>query len=106
MPGLANVDAAGYVRLWDCAGAADWAGAKKEQDRLARLFEIVFLAAGRSGDAAGVGSFKVAMQSQGLIDNATMAHPVHALDGEVAEGIAAIVRSAGLLEAREPVIVR
>ncbi|TRW42994.1 dihydrodipicolinate synthase family protein [Georgenia yuyongxinii] len=97
VPGLGNVDAAGYVRLWDLARAGDWAGARAEQDRLARLFEIVFQAAGRSGDAAGVGSFKVAIQRQGLIDTATMAFPVQALDGEVAERIESIVRDAGLL---------
>ena len=97
VPGLANVDAAGYVRLWDRAQAGDWVGARAEQDRLASLFEIVFQAAGRSGDAAGVGSFKVGMQRQGLIDTATMAFPVQGLDGEVAERIESIVRDAGLL---------
>ncbi|GAA4288888.1 dihydrodipicolinate synthase family protein [Georgenia daeguensis] len=101
VPGLANVDAAGYARLWDRAEAGDWAGARAEQDRLARLFEIVFQAAGRSGDAAGVGAFKVAMQRQGLIDSATMAFPVRALDGEVAERIEEITRAAGLLAAPE-----
>ena len=27
VPGLANVDPAGYVRLWRAARAGDWAGA-------------------------------------------------------------------------------
>ncbi|MCK6210486.1 dihydrodipicolinate synthase family protein [Georgenia sp. EYE_87] len=101
VPGLANVDAAGYARLWDRAEAGDWAGARAEQDRLAGLFEIVFQAAGRSGDAAGVGAFKVAMQRQGLIDTATMAFPVRALDGAVAGRIEEITRAAGLLAAPE-----
>lgn len=106
VPGLANVDAAGYARLWDRAEGGDWAGARAEQDRLAALFEIVFQAAGRSGDAAGVGAFKVAMQRQGLIDTATMAFPVRALDGEVADRVEAITRAAGLLGAPEAVAAR
>lgn len=99
VPGLGNVDAAGYARLWDLAQAGDWVGARREQDRLAALFEIVFQAVGRSGDAAGVGAFKVALAQQGLIDTPVMAFPVRALDGEVAERITSIVRAAGLLTA-------
>ncbi|MGM7424794.1 MULTISPECIES: dihydrodipicolinate synthase family protein [unclassified Cellulosimicrobium] len=97
VPGLANVDAGGYVRLWDLAQAGKWDDARVEQDRIAALFEIVFQARGRSGDAAGVGAFKVAAQRQGLIDTATMAFPVEALDGEVADRVEEITRAAGLL---------
>lgn len=99
VPGLGNVDAAGYVRLWDLAAAGKWEDAKREQDRLAALFEIVFAASGRSGDAAGVGAFKVAAQRQGLIGTSTLAFPVEALDDETAERIEGIVRDAGLLGA-------
>ncbi|MCA5892218.1 dihydrodipicolinate synthase family protein [Isoptericola sp. NEAU-Y5] len=97
VPGLGNVDAAGYVRLWDLARAGRWEDARAEQDRLAALFEIVFQAQGRSGDAAGVGAFKVAAQRQGLIDSTAAAFPVEPLDDETAERIEAIVRAAGLL---------
>lgn len=97
VPGLANVDAGGYVRLWDLARAGKWDDARVEQDRIAALFEIVFQAPGRSGDAAGVGAFKVAAQRQGLIDTATMAFPVEALDGDVADRVEEITRAAGLL---------
>ncbi|MFE7504686.1 dihydrodipicolinate synthase family protein [Promicromonospora sp. NPDC057488] len=97
VPGLANVDAAAYVRLWDLAQAGKWEDARDEQDRIAALFEIVFQAAGRSGDAAGVGAFKVAVQRQGLIDTDTLAYPLEALDGEVAGRIEQITRAAGLL---------
>ena len=47
-PGLANVDPHGYVRLWDAAQRGDWAAARKEQERLCRLFEIVWVAQPRS----------------------------------------------------------
>ncbi|GHG56009.1 dihydrodipicolinate synthase family protein [Flavimobilis marinus] len=96
VPGLANVDAAGYVRLWDAAQAGDWATARREQERLNELFEIVFQTSGRSGDAAGVGAFKAAMVAQGLIERATMAYPLQALEGEAVERIRAIVANVGL----------
>src|SRR5699024_1659525 len=40
VPGLGNVDPAGYVRLYAAARAEDWSTVVAEQDRLARLFEI------------------------------------------------------------------
>ncbi|SMF09816.1 4-hydroxy-tetrahydrodipicolinate synthase [Cellulosimicrobium cellulans J34] len=97
VPGLANVDAGGYVRLWDLAQAGKWDDAKLEQDRIAALFEIVFQAKGRSGDAAGVGAFKIAARAQGLIDTPTLAFPVEALDADVAARVEEITRAAGLL---------
>lgn len=96
VPGLANVDAAGYVQLWAAAARGDWRAAKAEQERLNRLFEIVFQAMGRSGDAAGVGAFKAAMVARGIIDHPTMAHPVRALDGEPLERVRTIVGELGL----------
>lgn len=91
VPGLANVDAGAYVRLWAAAKSGDLNAALREQAHLNRLFEIVFCAAGRSGDAAGVGAFKAAMAAMGLISSGTMAHPVRALDGAVLDQIRAIL---------------
>lgn len=91
VPGLGNVDPGGYARLWQAAQAGDWTRAREEQDRLAALFEIVFQAQGRSGDASGVGAFKTAMHHLGLIPSATMAFPVEPLDGATAARIASIV---------------
>lgn len=96
VPGLANVDAAAYVRLWKAATAGDMATAIAEQDYLNRLFEIVFQAHGRSGDAAGVGAFKVAMQAVGLLSTATMSLPVRPFDAATLARIHAIVRGVGL----------
>lgn len=92
VPGLANVDAAGYLRMWEAARSGDWGQARAEQERLNQLFEIVFLAVGRSGDAAGVGAFKAAMVELGLIPSARMADPVQALDGPVLEQLTGLVR--------------
>lgn len=96
VPGLANVDAAAYVRLWAAAKAGDVATAVAEQEYLNRLFEIVFCSKGRSGDAAGVGAFKVAMEQIGLLSSATMTTPIKPLDASALESIRAIVSEVGL----------
>ncbi len=97
VPGLANVDPAGYVRLYDAAQRGDWDAARTEQDRINRLFEIAFVPQGRSGDAGGIGAFKVACAALGVIASATMPAPIEALSAEEVTGIEAIVREVGLL---------
>jgi len=99
VPGLANVDAGAYVRLWAAAKAGDLTTAMAEQEYLNRLFEIVFCAPGKSGDAAGVGAFKAAMVAAGLLKSATMAFPVKALDGAILDRVHAIVKEVGLVRA-------
>jgi 4-hydroxy-tetrahydrodipicolinate synthase len=99
VPGLGNVDAAGYVRLWSAAARGDWATARHEQLRLNALFEIVFTSRGRSPDAAGVGSFKAAMNLLGLIDHATMATPVEPLDDQASARVRRILAGLELLAA-------
>lgn len=98
VPGLANVDAAAYVRLWNAAKAGDMTKAIAEQEYLNRLFEIVFVVTGRSGDAAGVGAFKVAMEAIGLLDSATMTAPLKDLDAAAVARIRAILKDLGLAE--------
>lgn len=98
VPGLANVDPAGYVRLWNHAQKGDWEAARKEQERLCRLFEIVWVAAGRvSGGATGVGGFKTAMRSLGVISTNVMARPRAPLNDAEARKVDEILRSVGLL---------
>lgn len=98
VPGLANVDPSGYVRLWEAAQRGDWIAARKEQERLCRLFEIVWIAQGRvSGGASGVGGFKTAMRSLGIISTNVMPRPRQALNDAEAARIDAILRSTGLL---------
>lgn len=91
VPGLANVVPEAYVALWDAAQAGDWAEARRQQEHITAVFDIVFQAPGRSGDAAGVGAFKAAMAELGQIPGATMAHPVRALDGEALAGVRRVV---------------
>ncbi|MBB3398106.1 dihydrodipicolinate synthase family protein [Rhizobium sp. BK060] len=98
VPGIANVDPHGYVRLWDAAQRGDWVAARKEQERLCRLFEIVWVAQGRvSGGASGIGGFKTAMKSLGIIDTAVMPRPRAALNQMETARINEILRATGLL---------
>jgi 4-hydroxy-tetrahydrodipicolinate synthase len=98
VPGLGNVDPAGYVRLYEAARQGNWALARAEQARLCRLFEIVWCGVPRtSAGASGVGGFKTAMRAMGIIAGNTMARPQRSLNDEEAARVEAIVRGVGLL---------
>jgi 4-hydroxy-tetrahydrodipicolinate synthase len=103
VPGLGNVDPAGYVRLHDAGVAGDWEAARAEQERLYRLFGIVSVPPrpeyGTS--AAAHGAFKFAMWLQGMIDHPTTAQPHTPLTRNHAREIAAILRECGLSVVRE-----
>lgn len=98
VPGLGNVDPAGYVRLYDAAQRGDWAIAKAEQDRLARLFEIVKAAdpARSGGSTAGVGAFKTALVELGVIERNRVSLPLRDLDETEAVQIRKVLAEAGL----------
>ncbi|MBW8729140.1 MAG: dihydrodipicolinate synthase family protein [Inquilinus limosus] len=98
VPGLANVDPHGYVRLYDLCRKGDWAAARAEQERLCRLFEIVWVSLPRtSAGSAGVGGFKTAMRRLGIIDTNVMARPQRALNDAEAAKVEAILQATGLL---------
>lgn len=99
VPGLGNVDPAGYRRLFDLAVAGDWAGAAAEQDRLATLFDIVYTpdSARVSGGAAGLGAFKTALVELGVISSNVMSAPMESLNADEATAIRAILANTGLL---------
>ncbi|MGY1550294.1 dihydrodipicolinate synthase family protein [Microbacterium sp. A588] len=99
VPGLANVEAEGYVRLFAAAGRGDWDAARTEQERINRIFDIVFQPTGLSGDATGVGAFKAAMHARGLIDHATMANTVESLDDAAVQRVRGILAELELLPA-------
>ncbi|PRB72532.1 dihydrodipicolinate synthase family protein [Arthrobacter sp. MYb213] len=98
VPGLGNVDPAGYRRLFDLAVAGDWAGAAAEQDRLASLFNIVYTpdSSRVSGGAAGLGAFKTALVELGVISSNAMSIPMEALNDSESAAIRAILENAGL----------
>ncbi|MGW6271473.1 dihydrodipicolinate synthase family protein [Streptomyces sp. NPDC055060] len=98
VPGLANVDPHGYVRLHEAAVRGDWAAAKAEQDRLAGLFDIVRAAdpGTASATAAGLGAFKTALMLRGIITTRVMSPPMRSLDDTETATIADCLRRAGL----------
>ncbi len=99
VPGLGNVDPAGYRRLYDAAQAGDWAKAREEQERLYRLFSIVFAGdTARMGfGASAYGGFKTALVLQGVIATNVVGRPQpRFVDAEV-ERVRAIMVEAGLL---------
>ncbi|MFF2051161.1 dihydrodipicolinate synthase family protein [Leifsonia sp. NPDC058194] len=98
VPGLANVDPAGYSRLYASAADEDWSAARREQDRLARLFGIVDVAeAGISAGAAGLGAFKTALQLLGIIKSNRMSEPMRSLGASETDRIHRLLVEAGLL---------
>lgn len=99
VPGLANVDPAGYRRLYDAAVSGNWETAVKEQDRLAELFRIVEVpdASRVSPGAGGLGAFKTALVQLGVIGANTMSQPMESLNAAEAARIGEILSTAGLL---------
>ncbi|MGC4191121.1 MAG: dihydrodipicolinate synthase family protein [Thermomicrobiales bacterium] len=98
VPGLGNVDPAGYVRLYDAFVAGDAAAVRAEQDRLYRLFSIASVAQRPEigWSAAAWGSFKAALKLRHVITNADPTAPMSPLTGEETARIAAILEEVGL----------
>jgi len=101
VPGIANVDPHGFVKIYDAVQAGDYETAKSEQDRLYKLFAIT-----RCGDlarmgwtASALGGFKTAMMLRGMIATNVMGRPMTRLnDAEVAK-VRSILVEGGLLDA-------
>ncbi|CAN5709873.1 dihydrodipicolinate synthase family protein [soil metagenome] len=96
VPGLANVDPAGYVHLWNAAQRSDWPAVHAEQDRLKRLFDIVSVPNGRSADTSGIGAFKAALVCLGVLDSGSMPAPLSHLEDDEVRQIEAILDDVGL----------
>jgi len=77
VPGLGNVDPAGYVALYEYALAGNHEAARREQERLFRLFAITdVVPPERMGrGSAALGAFKAALKMRGVIGNAVTAPP-------------------------------
>jgi 4-hydroxy-tetrahydrodipicolinate synthase len=98
VPGLGNVDPAGYVRLVGAVAGGDLTAARSEQDRLFRLFEIVEVAdRGRMGaSSAALGAFKAALFLLGVIACPLTAYPSIPLDDDELARIGLLLARAGL----------
>ena len=97
VPGLANVEPEGYVRMWKAAQEGNWAEVKREQDRLNEISHIFDVTTGVQGYGAGVGAFKCALNLMGIFDSDQMPRPVKPLDGQNREAIRQVLIANGLL---------
>ncbi|MEV5876160.1 dihydrodipicolinate synthase family protein [Streptomyces sp. NPDC052101] len=99
VPGLANVDPHGYVRLYRMCRAGDWEGARAEQERLCALFGMVTVGdpARMGGSSSALGAFKAALHLRGVIDCPVTAEPQVPLSGEEVERVCKHLATAGLL---------
>lgn len=97
VPGLANVEPEGYVRMWKAAQEGNWAEVKREQDRLNEISHIFDVTSGVQGYGAGVGAFKCALNLMGIFDSDQMPRPVKPLDGQNRVAIKQVLIANGLL---------
>ena len=105
VPGLANVEATAYVRMWNAYRKGDWGSVRTEQDKMAALMRITSVVQGVQVFGAGVGAFKTALALLGVCDTNQMPNPVAPLAGENVERIAAVLKDCGLPLARTPLEV-
>jgi len=99
VPGLANVDPEGYVRLDRLFRSGDREAARAEQERLCALFGMVGVGdpARMGGSSSALGAFKAALHLRGVIACPATADPqVPLSEGEV-EQVGKFLAGAGLL---------
>ncbi|MEV5338284.1 dihydrodipicolinate synthase family protein [Streptomyces sp. NPDC052676] len=99
VPGLANVDPHGYVRLDRLCRTGDTERARTEQERLCALFGMV-----HAGDPArmgpgssAIGAFKAALHLRGVIACPATAEPQVPLSADEVERVGKFLAAAGLL---------
>ncbi|MFG2646905.1 dihydrodipicolinate synthase family protein [Streptomyces sp. NPDC048436] len=99
VPGLGNVDPAGYARLYRHCREGDWARARVEQERLCGLFGMVRVGdPGRmGGSSSALGAFKAALALRGVIACAATAEPQVPLSSGEVERVGKFLAGAGLL---------
>lgn len=99
VPGIGNVDPAGFVRIYDAVQAGDFDAARVEQDRLFRLFAITRQAKRPEvgPTASALGGFKTALQLLGVIATNVTGRPMTRLNADESAGVRAVLVEAGLL---------
>ncbi|MEV6111459.1 dihydrodipicolinate synthase family protein [Streptomyces sp. NPDC052109] len=99
VPGLANVDPHGYVRLYRMCRSGDWEGARAEQERLCALFGMVTVGdpARMGASSSALGAFKAALHLRGVIACPVTAEPQVPLSGDETERVGKFLAAAGLL---------
>jgi 4-hydroxy-tetrahydrodipicolinate synthase len=99
VPGLANVDPQGYVRLDRLCRSGHRDEARVEQERLCALFGMVEVGdPGRMGPgSSAIGAFKAALHLRGVIDCPVTAEPQVPLSEREVERVRGFLVAAGLL---------
>ncbi|MFF7652201.1 dihydrodipicolinate synthase family protein [Streptomyces sp. NPDC007983] len=99
VPGLGNVDPAGFVRLYRHARAGRWDRAAAEQDRLAALFALTDAGdpAAMGGSSSALGAFKAALHLLGVIACPATAVPQVPLGGDAVKTVRQLLEEGGLL---------
>ncbi|MER5596381.1 dihydrodipicolinate synthase family protein [Streptomyces sp. NPDC002265] len=99
VPGLANVDPHGYVRLDRLCRDGEWPRARAEQERLCALFGMTGVGdpARMGGSSTALGAFKAALYLRGVIDCPATAEPQVPLSPEETERVGKHLAAAGLL---------
>ncbi|WP_063729152.1 dihydrodipicolinate synthase family protein [Streptomyces sp. RTd22] len=99
VPGLGNVDPAGYVRLYSYARAGRWDRARAEQDRLAALFALTDAGdpAAMGGSSSALGAFKAALHLLGVIACPATAAPQVPLGDDAVKTVRQLLEEGGLL---------
>ena len=99
VPGLANVDPEGYVRLDRLFRAGDLEGARAEQERLCALFGMVGVGdpARMGASSSALGAFKAALHLRGVIACPATAEPQVPLSEDEVERVGIFLSRAGLL---------
>lgn len=99
VPGLGNVDPAGYVRLAKLAASGDVSGARAEQERLIELFGLVNVGdpSRMGGGSSALGAFKGALVHLGIIDHWRTAPPAIELNSTEFQAIKPFLVGADLL---------
>ena len=92
VPGLGNVDPAGYQRLYQAITAGNVSQARQEQERLIRLYTITRVAQQRlSPHAAAFGGLKTALQLLGIINTNVMGRPLQRFNADEVEQVRQIL---------------
>lgn len=98
VPGIGNIDPAGYVRIFDYVAAGKYTEARAEQERLFEMFGLVDVGAparmGRGSSA--LGAFKASLKLLGIIEDGRTAPPQIALNADEIAAIIPFLKGAGL----------
>lgn len=104
VPGLANIDPASYVKMWEASLKGEWEEVARLQDHLARLMLMTRRVKATVGFGAGVGAFKTALWQMGIFNTNQMREPVQALVDEDVAAIHEVLRENNMIAEDAPIL--